>query len=59
MTRFEKTIRGRLAISIGLTLSGILLAIYGIESLASVITVVGVLSVALTIHRYGRLGEDA
>jgi len=59
MTRREQAIRRRLAISVALSLLGIVLGVYDGEILAGIVSVAGIAYLGLTIHQFGRLGEDA
>jgi len=58
MIRIDRPARGHLAASIALTLSGITCAIYGSDSIGGLATVIGILYLGLSIHRFGRLGAD-
>ncbi len=58
MIRVDRSVRNHLVASIGLTLTGIVSAINGLDSIGVVETLAGLVLLGLSIHRLGRLGSD-
>ena len=58
MTRTEQAIRSRLAFSVAISLLGIVLGVYDVELLAGIVSIAGIAYLGLSIHQFGRLGED-
>jgi len=58
MTRLEKSIRNRLALSVGMTLSGIAFGLYGFDLVGTISAVGGLALLVLSVHRFGRDGAD-
>lgn len=58
MIRVDRSVRNYLVASIGLTLTGIVSAINGLDSIGGIETLAGLLLLGLSIHRIGRLGGD-
>ena len=59
MTRLEQTIRNRMGLAIGMTLLGICFGLYGFDAVGTISAVGGMALLVLSIHRFGRVGEDA
>lgn len=58
MIRNDRSVRNQLGVSLGLTLTGIASAVYGIESIGGLAALCGIVLLGLSIHRLGRVGED-
>ena len=58
MIRTDRSVRSQLAVAIALTLTGIVSAVYGLDSIGGLVTLGGILLLGLSIHRLGRLGGD-
>ena len=59
MIRVDRSARNLLVVSVGLTLTGIVSSINGLDSIGGVETLVGLVLLGLSVHRIGRLGSDA
>ncbi len=59
MTRAEQSIRSRLALAVGMTLLGITFGLYGLDVVGAISAVAGMSLLVLSLHRFGRIGEDS